>query len=74
MAEDFEIQLNGETRKVARRVSIENFLEDLGIKGSRVAVEVNREIVKRENWPTTMIQPGDALEIVHFVGGGSWER
>ena len=74
MTEDFEVQLNGEIRRVARRVSIEHFLEELGIKAGRVAVEVNREIVKRENWPTTMIQPGDTLEIVHFVGGGSWKR
>jgi thiamine biosynthesis protein ThiS len=51
---------------------VDQFLETLGMKEGRVAVEVNRQIVKRENWPTTLIQPGDVVEIVHFVGGGSW--
>ena len=74
MTEGFQIRLNGETRRIARSVSIEEFLAELGIAAGRVAVEVNREIIKREEWPTTLIQPDDVLEIVHFVGGGSYGR
>ncbi len=72
MAEDFEIQLNGENRKLERPIPVDRFLETLGMKEGRVAVELNRQIVKREDWPTTLIQPGDVVEVVHFVGGGSW--
>jgi sulfur carrier protein len=41
------------------------------MKTDRVAIELNREIVSREQWPQTRLHDGDRLEIVHFVGGGS---
>jgi len=41
------------------------------MKPDRVAIELNREIVPREQWPETPLHDGDRLEIVHFVGGGS---
>ena len=40
------------------------------MKGDRVAVELNREIVPRARWIDTSLKDGDRLEIVHFVGGG----
>jgi thiamine biosynthesis protein ThiS len=46
-------------------------VEQLGMKQDRVAIELNREIVPREQWPRTPLRDGDRLEIVHFVGGGS---
>jgi thiamine biosynthesis protein ThiS len=45
-------------------------IEKLGMKGDRVAVELNRQIVPRGAWETTLLKEGDRLEIVHFVGGG----
>ena len=47
-------------------------VEQLGMKPDRVAVELNREIVPREKWPQTFLHDGDRLEIVHFVGGGTF--
>jgi thiamine biosynthesis protein ThiS len=41
------------------------------MKSDRVAIELNREIVSREQWAQTPLKDGDRLEIVHFVGGGS---
>jgi thiamine biosynthesis protein ThiS len=41
------------------------------MKPDRVAIELNREIVPRNQWPLTPLHDGDRLEIVHFVGGGS---
>jgi thiamine biosynthesis protein ThiS len=41
------------------------------MKPDRVAIELNREIVPRDQWPQTPLHDGDRLEIVHFVGGGS---
>jgi sulfur carrier protein len=43
----------------------------LELKGDRVALEHNGEIVRRDAWATTSIQSGDKFEIVHFVGGGA---
>jgi len=43
----------------------------LGLKSERVAVELNKKIVRRVEWDSTTISEGDRLEVVHFVGGGS---
>ena len=46
-------------------------LERLEMRPDRVAVELNSEIAPRAKWPELVIQDGDRVEIVHFVGGGS---
>lgn len=45
-------------------------IEVLGLKGDRVAIERNGEIVSRADWPRTALADQDKLEVVHFVGGG----
>jgi sulfur carrier protein len=45
-------------------------IESLDMKSDRVAVELNCDIVPRDRWPQTLLNDGDRLEIVHFVGGG----
>ena len=62
--------INGESR-VSEAETLSSLIEHLGIKPDRVAVELNREIVRRDAWPQTRLKDGDQLEIVHFVGGGS---
>jgi thiamine biosynthesis protein ThiS len=64
------IMVNGEPQTCANSVSLAQLVEQLGMKGDRVAVELNREIVPRAQWPDTELHDGDRLEIVHFVGGG----
>ena len=63
--------VNGVERQIAPGLTVAALLGSLGIEQGRVAVERNGLIVKRETWGVTGIQPGDQLEIVHFVGGGS---
>ncbi len=67
---DIQIVLNGESRNVPAGTSILSLLETLDIDPSRVAVEWNRAIVKRSEWPAATLVSGDALEVVQFVGGG----
>jgi thiamine biosynthesis protein ThiS len=62
--------INGETRELAAGLSLAALVEQLGMKAERVAVELNREIIARNCWPQTVLEDGDRLEIVHFVGGG----
>ena len=65
--------LNGQSRdfdSLPQPVSLEQLIGELGLKGDRVAVEVNGEIVPRSGWVEMMVQEGDKLEVVHFVGGG----
>ena len=65
-----EVRINGENREIPGERSIEELLIDLELKREQVAVEVNREIVRRAEWETRLIRQGDQIEIVHFVGGG----
>jgi thiamine biosynthesis protein ThiS len=66
------LHINGEARQFDAPLSLAALIEQLGMKQDRVAVELNRSIVSREHWSGTMLQQGDRLEIVHFVGGGSF--
>lgn len=65
------ITLNGERRSVPDGTSVATLVETLELKKGRVAVERNREIVPMSQWADVPLAEGDALEIVHFVGGGS---
>ena len=51
-------------------MSVLQFLESLAIDPRRVAVELNQDILPKADYETTILHAGDALEIVHFVGGG----
>ncbi len=62
--------INGEEKTFSGVETLGELIEQLGMKGDRVAVELNREIVPRAQWSETALREGDRLEIVHFVGGG----
>ncbi|MBO6228834.1 MAG: sulfur carrier protein ThiS [Shewanella sp.] len=64
------IQLNGETYTLSGPLSVAGLLEHLQLAGRRVAVELNFEIVPRSQYETTHLKDGDALEVVHAIGGG----
>jgi sulfur carrier protein len=64
------IVVNGEHKDCPEALSLAELIAQLGMKGDRVAVELNREIVPRAQWFDTELHEGDRLEIVHFVGGG----
>jgi len=65
-----KLRINGEEKEIADGLSVAALLEHLQIRPARVVVERNREIVPREGYDATLLAEGDALEIVHFVGGG----
>jgi len=64
--------LNGDARTFSPAPgTVAGLVAALGLDGARVAVEVNRRIVRRADWPTAALADGDVIEVVHFVGGGS---
>ena len=68
-----KVYINGEEREFDTRptpFTLLALIELLGMKADRVAVELNRDIVRRDHWSETMLHEGDRLEVVHFVGGG----
>ncbi len=68
--ESVEIVVNGERRPAPAGLSLNALLEWLGIDCSRVAVELDRRIVRKPEWESTIVSDGSQLEIVQFVGGG----
>lgn len=65
-----EVTINGAKQDVPDGLSIRELVVHLGLGDGPVAVEVNREIVPRAEHGSRRVQGGDAIEIVHFVGGG----
>jgi thiamine biosynthesis protein ThiS len=65
-----QVVINGENRNFEAPLTLAGLVQVLGMKTGRVAVELNREIVPRDQWDRTQLADGDRLEIVHFVGGG----
>ena len=68
--DSFEILANGEVRHVAPGTTVSDFLTAHDLSPDLVVVERNGVILRRADLDATALRPGDALEIVHFVGGG----
>jgi thiamine biosynthesis protein ThiS len=68
--EVISIIVNGEVVQVPSGLSVATLLTHLNLDPSRLAIELNREIIRKPAWATTPIEPGARLEIVQFVGGG----
>ncbi|MEQ8664321.1 MAG: sulfur carrier protein ThiS [Rhodospirillales bacterium] len=66
-----QITVNGESRTLDDAVTLEQLLGEIGLDARKVAVERNREIVPKSTYGDTVLGDGDALEIVHFIGGGA---
>ncbi len=64
-----KLVINGEEKQSTAR-NVAELVVELAMKGDRVAVELNRDIVPRAQWASAALKDGDKLEIVHFVGGG----
>ena len=65
-----KIRLNGDPFEIAGPLSISALLAELNVEPRRVAVEHNLDVIKRARYETTMVNEGDEVEIVNFVGGG----
>ena len=65
------ITINGEDLEVPDHLTLDGLINHLALAPERLAVELNREVVRRANWPHTALTEGDRVEIVHFVGGGA---
>ena len=65
------VQVNGEIRELPEQTTLNDLIRQLSLVPERLAIELNREVVRRARWPETFLREGDQVEIVHFVGGGS---
>ncbi len=65
-----DIVVNGERETVPEGATVLDLLHRLKLEPQRVAVELDRRIVKQAKWGETVLAAGAKLEIVQFVGGG----
>ena len=65
-----QIVVNGEPQSAPQGQTILGLLRQLDLDPARVAVELDRRIVKQPHWPDTVLESGSEIEIVQFVGGG----
>jgi thiamine biosynthesis protein ThiS len=65
-----QVVINGEARQLVDGITVSLLLEELQIPATRVALELNLEIVPKADFAERTVQDGDKIEIVHFVGGG----
>ena len=65
-----QVTVNGASKDVPEGLSVRGLLEHLALTSGPVAVEINRAIVPRAKHGERIVSAGDAIEIVHFVGGG----
>ena len=70
MNKSLRVTVNGEPREVETGTTVARLVELLALAPERLAVELNREVLRRARWPETELRDGDRVEIVHFVGGG----
>ena len=65
-----QIRLNGKTREVTDGISIRRLLDELKLDPRRVAVQRNEDIIKRDQYETVVLQPGDTVEVLTIMAGG----
>jgi len=65
------LHVNGEVQELPDKISLGELVARLQLAPERIAVELNREVVRRTDWPQTLLSEDDRIEIVHFVGGGA---
>ena len=70
MQDHLTVRVNGEQKAIPLATTVSGLLDLLAVRPERVAVEVNRRIVKRVDWKRVSLCEGDRVEVVQFVGGG----
>jgi sulfur carrier protein len=65
-----KIQLNGDPYEINDGTNLSELLNKLKIQKNKVAIEVNGEIVEKNKYPNLILNKGDKVEIVKFIGGG----
>ena len=65
-----QVQVNGKEREVQSGLSVHELVESFDLNPLLIVVELNREILSRDQFKDVQVSEGDAVELVHFVGGG----
>ncbi len=64
------ITINGEAKEIAREINLTELLRYFSLPDERIAIELNKTVVRKKDWEDIKINEADRIEIIHFVGGG----
>jgi len=64
------IKINGENREFSEAITLGQLIDSLGLESKVMAAAVNMEIVKQDAWDKAVLNDGDTIELLDFVGGG----
>ena len=65
-----QIIVNGESKEIEKELNLTELLKRLELPSERIAIELNKTVVRKKDWETVKIADSDKIEIIHFVGGG----
>ncbi|HEY0458821.1 MAG TPA: sulfur carrier protein ThiS [Pyrinomonadaceae bacterium] len=65
-----KVFINGETKEIAKQFNLLELLQEFALPSERVAIELNKQVVRKKDWESILVNDADKIEIVHFVGGG----
>ncbi len=65
-----KIYINGETKEIPGETNLAELLKYLALPQERIAIELNKEVVRKKDWENIKVGDADKIEVIHFVGGG----
>lgn len=65
-----KIFINGESKEIPSEIRLSELLSLFKLPTQRIAIELNREVVRRQEWENISVRDADRIEVIHFVGGG----
>jgi thiamine biosynthesis protein ThiS len=65
-----KIIINGKAKEISNEVNIIELLESFSLPKERIAIELNKQVVRKKDWENIKITNADQIEVIHFVGGG----
>jgi sulfur carrier protein len=64
------VLINGETREIIEETNLSELLKTLELPTERIAIELNKDVIRKKDWENIKVSDQDKIEIIHFVGGG----
>ncbi len=65
-----QVTINGENKTLSDELNLFQLLEKLDLPTTRIAIELNKDVIRKKDWQSIKVSDQDKIEIIHFVGGG----
>ncbi len=65
-----KVVINDEIKEITGAINLQELLKSFLLPSERIAVELNKKVIRKKDWENVQIKDADKIEIIHFVGGG----